>query len=379
MKKWQRATKNEIDSILLRIGQVQEQMELFQDIYDSDGNIVPIENLSKTNELTGAGIEYITSVAEHLYTHFKKDIDRSNSKYDELPGLEWNGFLQIASGGIKGQVDRIERTVMQYQSKPKTVFMIDMDGHLHTRWPFVLDFEWEGAGKLDAKQAARFARLNSPTKKQGGKPKPEKIDEITGEIIPRLPIKNITIMAAKPLFEAFFKKGSNYSFPTGMYAKFFDIANTMKRNRVKTNETSIMKRGTDLLDTDINVSAYARYARYIMRHNNLTATDMKNKKFKCVIKLPALEFLKSVYPSLISINGRREQHFEREKFTYFMGNAQIIYLSIEDFKIYPTFTGIEIKDGLVYFVWTLYTDREKAREEAYTVAQRIIKRGTGRL
>jgi hypothetical protein len=370
MKKWQRATKSEIDSILLHVGQVREQPELFQDIYDSDGNVVPVEDLSKANELTGAGVEYLTSVAEYVYTHHKKDIDRSNSKYDELPYLEWDAFLEIASGGITGQVNRIERTVMQYIAKPKMVFMIDMDGHLHTRWPFILDFNWGGPGKLSVKQAAKLARLNVT--------KGNKAEKTNG--LPRLPIQGVTIMTAKPLFETFFKRdASTYSFPTGMYAKMFNAANTIKRQFAKTNETALIKQGTDLLDTDPHVSAYARYARYIMRHNNLTATQMKDKKFSCVIKKPAIEFLKSVYPSLISTNGRKEQHIERVKFGYFMANAQIIYQTINNFKIYPVLEGLEEKDRGTYVIWTLYTDQENAMKGALQAALRINTRKTGKL
>jgi hypothetical protein len=349
---------------------VKEQPELFQDIYGSDGNIIPVENLSKVNELTGAGVEYITSVAEYIYTHYLPAIKkkRKNSTlYDDLPKLEWEAFLEIASGGITGQVERIERTVMQYIAKPKMVFMIDMDGHLHTRWPFILDFDWGGPGKLDAKQAYRLANLNKTKRKRT-------------DGSPRLPIKGVTIMAAKPLFETFFKKDpSTYSFPTGMYAKMFHAANTIKRQFVKTHETALVKQGTNLIDTDTHVSAYARYARYIMRHNNLTAIQMKNKNFYCVIRKPSIEFLKSIYPSLISINGRKERHIERIKFSYFMANAQIIYQTIEDFKIYPVLEGLEERNGETYVVWTLYTDQKKAMERSYEVSLRINARRTGKL
>jgi len=370
MKKYQRSTPQELDSILLRINMVKEQPELFTNLYDSNGNDIPIEALSKANELTGAGVEYLTSVADYIYTHYKKNINRDGTKYDELPYLEWDAFLEYASGGIAGQIERIERTVMQYVAKPKQVFMIDTDGHLHTRQPFVLDFDWGGPGKLDAKQAARLARLN----KTNG----NKAEKTNG--LPRMPIRGITILAAKPLFEAFFKKDpSTYSFPVGMYAKIFYHSNTLKKQFLKIPKNTLAEHGTQLLDTDPHISAYVRYIRYIMRHNNLTAAQMKDKKYHRLIRYPVLEFLKSVYPSLIDINGRKERHPKISQFSCFLTNAQIICLEIEDFKLYPVLEGIEEGHDDPKVVFSLYTNRDNALEGMKQAAVRMNTRGTGKM
>ena len=83
LEKYQRATPNELDSILLRVGMLKKQPELFQDVFDDMGNIIPLDTLSRANELTGAGPEYITSVVEYLYTHHLPNISkkRNNNRY----------------------------------------------------------------------------------------------------------------------------------------------------------------------------------------------------------------------------------------------------------------------------------------------------------
>lgn len=358
MKKWQRATKNELDSILLRVGIVKEQPELFQDIYDSEGKIVPINSLSRANELSRAGVEYLTSVAEYIYTHYKKHIKRNvSSLYDQLPYLEWTAFLETASGGLSGQVNRIEMTVMKYIAKPKMVLMIDKDDHLHSRWPFIIDFDWGGPGKLDAKQAAKLSRLNIT--------KGNKAEKENGS--PRLPIQGVTIMAAKPLFEAFFERGSTYSFPTGMYAKMYHNAGLLRKSFAKNGL------GDDpLIDIDTHISAYTRYARYIMRHNNLTLTQMKDKEYEDQINLPAIAFVKSVYPSLLSRNGRGEEHIEAAKFSRFMTYAEFIMQNIDDFKIYPAMEGLNGKD----IIFSLFTDRQRALQRHFKVVERMNRKGS---
>ena len=358
LQKYQRATANELDSILLRIGMVKSQPTLFPEIYDNEGNIISADQLSKANELTGAGIEYITSVCEYAYTNFLTAIRKkrnSNPLYDTLPAMDWDAFLEIASGGMPGQMERIQRTIMQYQAKPKTVLMIDSTGNLHSRWPFVLDFEWEGTGKLDGKKAAQFARLNSVKKAP-------KIDPDTSEIIPRLPIKKITIMAAKPLFEAFFKKDpSTYSFPTGMYAKMFYLANNTKKQLSKDipGMSPFKYQAFELIDNDIYVSAYTRFARYIMRHNNLTSTQMKNKNHCSTISFPLDNFIKSVYPSLIHIDGKGKKYIDVKNYLIFMRNAQFAYLSLTDFLIYPVLNRRE-NDRLIF---DIFTDQNKAQNK----------------
>lgn len=363
LEKYQRATPNELDSILLRVGMIKRQPELFQEVFDDHGNIIPVNSLTRANELTGAGPEYIASVVEYTYTHYLEAIrkKRGNSRlYDELPELEWAAFLEIASGGISGQKERIEIAVMHYHANPKPVLMIDSDGHLHSRQPFILDFDWGKPEKLDKEKALRLTRLN--------KRKAEKEDGS-----PRLPIQKITIMAAKPLFEAFFKKSpSTYSFPVGMYAKMYHIAN--KKKKILVNDK--VDRGVHItnmiqrLDTDIYISAYARYARFIMRHNNLSSKDFKDKKYHGHIEIAIIDFCQSVYPSLIHINGRGEISIDKENFSKFILNATTIYLSIPDFLIYPVFA--RIIDWRKPLRFELYTNQDTAiKAETYYQEQSI--------
>jgi hypothetical protein len=363
LEKYQRATFNELDSILLRVGMVKRQFELFQDVYDDHGNAIPVNSLTRANELTGAGPEYITSVVEYIYTHFLPTIrnkKNDNPFYDTLPSLEWDAFLDIASGGITGQRERIEIAVMHYHAKPKPVLMIDSDRHLHSRQPFILDFDWGRPEELDKKAASRLARLN----KRGA----EKIDGS-----PRMPIQKITILAAKPLFEAFFKKSpSTYSFPTGMYAKMWHISNQQKRRLLNdgTNRAIVINNLIQRLDTDIYVSAYARYARFIMRHNNLKKNNFKNKKYKGFITIPILDFCQSVYPSLIHIDGNGYMSIDKDNFSRFILNATMIYFSITDFLIYPVFT--RISDWKEPLCFKLYTDQNEAiKAEIYYQEQSI--------
>jgi hypothetical protein len=366
MEKYQHATKNELDSILLRNNMINLQPDLFNNIYDSDGNIITSDQITKANEITGAGLEYLISYVEYACTHYKNKIKKNASTlYYEAPKVEWAAFLEIVTGGIQRQKERVERTVMQYHAKPKPVLMISNDGHLHSRQPFVLDFDWGNPDKLDAKAAARLARLNKTSH--------EKKDKDTETSLPRLPIDKVTIMFAKPLFEDFFRKNAgNYSFPTGMYAKFFNYANTIKRNSVKS--ANIHKEnisiGVHLFDNDLYISAYARFARYIIRHNNLTASQLKDKNHYSVIRIPSIEFITSVYPSLISTNGRGERHIDKIKATYFLANAQLLYQNIDDFQFYPVIQGNE--NGKI--IIGIYTDRDRAIKESLIYAQKMIQK-----
>lgn len=345
LEKYQRATDKELDSILLRNGMVRSQPALFSEIYDDQGNIILPEQLSRANEIQGAGIEYFISVSEYLYTHYLPVLKKNrnqNPLYDLLPTLDWGAFLDIASGGIKGQRERIEIAVMHYHAKPKPVLMFSADGHLHSRLPFVVDFDWGRTDKLDSKQAARLARLN----KVKGKAKKDSYE--------RLPIEKITIMAAKPLFEVFFKKDpSTYSFPTGMYAKLFDIANTTKKAMINLQKNPDVQ----TLDSNIYISAYARVMRFIMRHNNLTATQMKDKKTVVSIKsINAVDFFMSVYPSAINhVMGGK--YIDYQKASRFLVNAVFMFFKIPDFKIYPVILLIR---GMENLDITLFTDQASA-------------------
>jgi hypothetical protein len=53
MKKYQRATKNELDTFLIRSNMVKTQPDLFNDICDMDGNTVEAKSLPGRMNLQG--------------------------------------------------------------------------------------------------------------------------------------------------------------------------------------------------------------------------------------------------------------------------------------------------------------------------------------
>ena len=212
MKKYQRATKNEIESFLLRNNQVKIQPELFNNIYDTDGKIVA--NVSRKNELTGAGIEYVTSYVEYICTHFKTSVGKTNSKiYYEAPPIEWEAFLDIVTGGIPGLRDRAAKEILRLHANPKPVLIRRNDGHVVSMQPFVLTFDWGKPETLGARAAANLARMQegaaglarkreSETAKKENRP--FNIDNIKFSDL--LPIETITVQFSKPLFDDFFRK-----------------------------------------------------------------------------------------------------------------------------------------------------------------------------
>lgn len=361
MKKWQRATKNELDSILLRNSILKKQDIEIQDI---EGNIIPVNEIKRANELTGAGIEYLISFGEYLFTHFKDSIKTDSRLYYEAPPVEWSAFLKIITGDIYGQHKRAEIAIMHLHAKPKPAIMQAANGHLISMQPFILTFDWGRLEKLNATMAARLARLKQKN----------------GEY--SLPIETISVMFAKPLFEAFFQKDpSTYSFPIGMYAKMFDIANRTKKSileqekelcndtflKLNLSDYEINKTFKDLrsLDTDPYVSAYTRFARYIMRHHNLTKTQIKDKTHRSTISFSLAELLKNVYPSALSKNGRGEIHINRDIATKLLKNALLIYLNIPDFMIYPVLINCEYDK----IVLEIYTNLDLAKKRRQSIVE----------
>jgi hypothetical protein len=93
------------------------------------------------------------------------------------------------------------------------------------------------------------------------------------------------------------------------------------------------------LDQEAYISAYTRFTRYIMLHNNLTSADIKNKDHYSTLVFDlnkTLDFLSSVYPSAISTNGRRERRVDMPKFIKFLSSAIALYRIIPNFILYPT-------------------------------------------
>ena len=375
MKKYQRATKNELETFLLRNNQVKIQPELFNDIYDTDGNNIN-HSFSRKNELTGAGIEYVTSYVEYICTHFKTTVTKTSSQiYYEAPPIEWKAFLDIVTGDLTDQRDRAAMAILKLHANPKPVLIRRNDGHIVSMQPFVLTFDWGKPETLSARAAANLARMQEGAEELARKResesakkenRPFNIDNIKFPYL--LPIETITVQFSKPLFDDFFrKKAGSYSFPTGMYAKMFKEANDLKESIFKHREDYGLAADDELSDVDkeVYISAYTRFTRYIMLHNNLTKADLKNKGHYSPLIFDldkTLDFLSSVYPSAISTNGRRERRVDMPKFTKFLASAIALYRSIPDFLLYPVLEHID-RRGFRLGIYTTMEAADKADRE----------------
>lgn len=346
-KKFVRETKNEVDTFLTRVNKVKQQPELFTNVCDMDSNIVDPSKITRANEMTGAGVEYLTSFVDFICTHFKNLVDHEkNALYYIAPEFEWPAAIDIMTGGLAGQRERVEISVMHYIAKPKQAIVLCADGHYRSAQPFVLQFDWGRKEDLDAKTAARLARLNKSKDKKS----------IVSKETIRLPINKVTVMFYKPLFEDFFKRASStYSFPIGMYAKIFDVANTTKKALLKSQQNDP---GILCFDSDVYISAYTNLMRFIMRHNNLTPAQMRDKKTAVPIKsISAIDFFNDVYRSVITRNGRGDEYIDYPMAAQFLINATFMLYKIPDFKLYPV---IILSKGMKNLEITLFTDRNAA-------------------
>jgi hypothetical protein len=376
MKKYQRATKNELETFMLRNNHVNMQPELFNDIYDADGNIIKPGNYSRKNEMTGAGIEYVTSYVEYLCTHLKTMVLETNSKnYYESAPVEWAAFLDIVTGGISNQRDRAAKEILRLHASPKPVLIRRCNGNVVSMQPFILIFDWGKPETLDARAAANLVRMQEGAEGLARKReieaarkenRPLNVDNIKFPDL--LPIESITVQFSKPLFDDFFRKGAgSYSFPTGMYAKMFQEANDLKESLTKHRKEYGLAADDEILDLDQEayISAYTRFARYIMLHNNLTSTDIKNKEHCSTLVFDlnkTLDFLSSVYPSAISTNGRRERRVDTPKFKKFISSAIALYRVIPNFLFYPTLEYID-RHGFRLGIYTSMEAADKADTE----------------
>jgi hypothetical protein len=386
MKKYQRATKNELETFLLRNNQVRAQPELFNDIYDTEGHIIYPDDISRKNELTGAGIEYVISYVEYICTHFKELVVKNTSgHYYESPPVEWGVFLDIVTGGVSGQRDRAAKEILRLHANPKPVLIRRNDGHVVSMQPFILIFDWGKPETMGARAAANLARMQ---KGADGLAKKREVEAARKEnklfnvdnikILGMLPIESITVQFSKPLFNDFFRdRAGSYSFPTGMYAKMFKEANNLKESLRKEREEHGLTADDEIMkfDQEEYISAYTRFARYIMLHNNLTATDIKNKKHYSYLSFDlykTLDFLSSVYPSAISTNGRGERRIDKPKFIKFISSAIAFYRCIPNFLLYPVLEYID-RHGFRLGIYTSMeladkADSEKREKESKNVA-----------
>jgi hypothetical protein len=370
MKKYQRATKNELESFLIRNNQIKIQPELFDDIYSMDGKVITPDSISRKNELTGAGIEYVTSYIEYVCTHYKSSISRANNNYYEAPAIQWAAFLDIITGGISGQRDRAAREILKLHASPKPVLIRRNNNHMVSMQPFVIIFDWRNRETIGARAAAKLDKMQEGVNKLAikrefvrAKRENRKID-INNVIYPELlPIETITIQFSKPLFEDFFRSGAgSYSFPVGMYAKIFKMATDMKSSLKAMKEDGHYITDEEMnIDHEAHISAYTRFTRYIMLHNNLTKKELKDKDHYSPLSFDikkTLDFLSSVYPSAIYMNGRRERHVDMPKFTQFMSSAIALYRATPNFLLYPVLEHIDRKG----FRLGIYTTMEAANK-----------------
>jgi hypothetical protein len=324
-KNYVHETRNEVQSTLIRINQVKEHPERFKDIRDSEGNPIDPATIKRENELTGAAIEYLICFVDFVCTHLKNYVSNPEGDYYSTPQFEWGAALRIMTGGVSGQNERAEKAIMMYMKKPVMKLCLCSDGHYKGGWPFVVSFDWGTREELEAKGRAIFDGLNTNRgrKQDNG---------------PRLPIQTVTIMFFKPLFEAFFQKNpSTYSFPLGMYAHFYKIASET-RKAIENNQTNISSEAAEFAkeaDSDTNVIAYTRFARYIVQHNNLTKADLRKTGFLGAVSIPVLEFLKAVYPALVDKNSHGNPRIDWKRFYSFLNQAQDFYRRTPEFLFYP--------------------------------------------
>jgi hypothetical protein len=328
METYQHATKNELDTFLLRAGNV-------QNILDVDGNPVDI---TRKHEFTGAGIEYCTSFVEYLCTHFN-DVDYGkDDNYFAGPKTKWGIFLDIVSGGEPGQRKRIERAILNLHASPKPTLIRTKDGKNLSMIPFNTVVEWEDGKDIKPEMAAKLARLN---KREGAD---------------LLPIKYITVYFSRPLFETFFdKRHGRYTFPPGMYAKMWKHANNIQ----KAIDKGIQPKEETNIDTEANISAYCRFARYIIRHHNLTGKQMKDPNTVGKLNIDILDMLEEVYPSAIRLS-HGERIIDEKVWQRFLQRFFPMIL-IAGFDIYPVCESpIYEKNGKKILPLNIYTTLEKA-------------------
>jgi hypothetical protein len=335
--------RNEAESFLTRLNAVKNHPDLFQDIQDLDGNHIEASKLKRENELTGAGVEYLTCYGDFMFTHLRETLD-IGPKYYTAPEMDWSTFLDIVTGNIKGQRERAEKAIMMYVARPKQALVIDAEGNYRSAPPFILEFKWHNPGKLDAKQAAKFANLNVD--------KGQKV--VKRDEAPRLPIDKVTVMFYKPLFEGFFiENPSTYSFPVGMYAKIYKASGTLPPTESA---------------NDKRITAFTRLIRYVMRHQNLTGKEKAdNSGHLGQFTANVIDLLQNVDPSLVQKNGHGNLAVNWKGFDLFILEAQNIYTQIKNFRYYPIF--IDINRSKFTVTIGLYRTGKTAQDAAILAAK----------
>jgi hypothetical protein len=300
-------TQNEVRTLQLRNNRVLAHPEQFDGITDIKGNPVPASKIKRSNEMTGAGLEYLTCFVDSICTHYPDTIDASGADYYATPEMTWPAALKIMTGGVSGQNKRAEDEIMRYMRRMRPVLCLCADGCYRSAPPFIVIFNWGTKDELEKNAAERLARLNNNGKNE--------------EL---LPVGKVKVLFYKPLFEAFFqKKTCTYSFPTGMYAKIYDKTQTLRLNDD---------------DADTRSTAFARFARHIIQHQNLTGHEKADAKgWIGRTTIETIELIRDANPSLVKKNGRGTPVVNWINFIAFLTAAQCTFWAIPNFMCYPVF------------------------------------------
>ena len=116
-----------------------------------------------------------------------------------------------------------------------------------------------------------------------------------------------------------------------------------------------------------HISAYTRFARYIIRHNNLTGKEPPDAYGKLGrITLDTKDLIQSVYPSLMESKGEGKRRILWQRFQNFIIQAMAIYWNIPDFQFYPCVNIADIDGSTVgnreKIAFGLYKTPEGARQ-----------------
>jgi hypothetical protein len=324
-------TQNEVTTLQLRNNRLLEHPEQFTGIVDIKGNPVPVSQIKRSNEMTGAGIEYLTCFVDTICTHFNEYIDATDQYYYTSPEIPWDDALKIMTGGVKNQNMRAETAIMHYMKHPKQILCLCVDGCYRSAQPFVVIFNWGTKKELEKKVIAKFSNLKN-----------------TGTKAELMPIKTVSIQFYKPLFQAFFnQKACIYSFPTGMYAKIYEQAEKLRLNDD---------------DMDTRTTAFARFARHIIQHQNLTGHEKPDANGLIGrITIETIELIRDADPSLVKKNGHGTPVINWLNFTAFLTAAQCTFWNIPNFICYPVFDyGTERQDFIDVYLYKTGTAAKKA-------------------
>lgn len=331
LKQYIHETHNELETALARISP--KQPDLFANTIVTDKGVeVDKSTLSRKDELTSSvGAEYIMSIVDYMCTHYHKKVTDAGTLYYEIANIDWQVALDIATGGIKSQRKRAAIAMYHYCATPKSCIIVPPDsGQKYYMQPFTIAMKLVDGNKLTPNQAGKIARLKYK-KTVNEETKEKQTFDVTGII------DTVTILFAKPLYSAFFaKRNSTYSLPTGLYAKAWEVGHIVKKDNVNNKECENLKKPLEVMDTEVNISAFVRLVRYTLLHSNFNREDRKNKDFRRILHFDEIDLLKHVYPSFLHREKTGAIKIDRDKYATFLTSAMILWSKIANFPFYAT-------------------------------------------